>query len=190
MTDLRSFLQVISTFKLWLQAEACFRCRRALLLYVLRVRQHWINHNKIVILEFFIPADADFQYPDVLFHIAIFFLVKNSLISPCFAVLRTDPHNYLWTIKPARCVHTRCWGHYQKPLLILSDPPPLKSYAFHSLRGVQSINILKIYLNFIFIPNPDIASWQFPPVKLIMKKSGFIELHVLENEPFSAFTPI
>ena len=190
MTDLRSFLQVISTFKLWLQAEACFRCRRALLLYVLRVRQHWINHNKIVILEFFIPADADFQYPDVLFHIAIFFLVKNSLISPCFAVLRTDPHNYLWTIKPARCVHTRCWGHYQKPLLILSDPPPLKSYAFHSLRGVQSSNILKIYLNFIFIPNPDIASWQFPPVKLIMKKSGFIELHVLENEPFSAFTPI
>ena len=190
MTDLRSFLQVISTFKLWLQAEACFCCRRALLLYVLRVRQHWFNQNKIVILEFFIPADADFQYPNVLFHIAIFFLVKNSLISPCFAVLRTDPHNYLWTIKPARCVHTRCWGHYQKPLLILSDPPPPKSYAFHSLRGVLSINILKIYLNFIFIPNPDIASWQFPPVKLIMKKSGFIELHVRENEPFSAFTPI
>ena len=125
----------------------------------------------------------------MLFHIAIFFLVKNSLISPCFAVLRTDPHNYLWTIKPARCVPTRCWGHYQKPLLILSDPPPLKSNVFHSPRGVLSINILKIYLNFIFILNPDIASWQFPPVKHIMKKSGFIELHVRENEPFTAFTP-
>ena len=46
-----------------------------------------------------------------------------------------------------------------------------------------------IYLNIIFIPNPDIASWQFPPVKHIMKKSGFIELHVRENEPFRAFTP-
>ena len=56
MADLRSFLQVISTFKLWLQAEACFRCRRALFLYVLRVRQHWFNQNKIVILQFlFLP---------------------------------------------------------------------------------------------------------------------------------------
>ena len=49
--------------------------------------------------------------------------------------------------------------------LHLSDAPPPKSYAF------QKSQIPRINKNFIFIPNPDIVSWQFPPVKHIIKNS-------------------
>ena len=54
--------------------------------------------------------------------------------------------------------------------------------TIHHLKGVMPFNtvrIFKIYLNFIFLPNPDIASYQFPPVNHILKKSGLIAIVAL-----------
>ena len=39
----------------------------------------------------------------------------------------------------------------------------------------NTVRIFKIYLNFIFIPNTDIASWQFPLVKYNKKSLASVK---------------
>ena len=41
---------------------------------------------------------------------------------------------------------------------------------FLSIPADADFQYFVIYQNFNFIPNPDIASWQFPPIKHIIKK--------------------
>ena len=83
------------------------------------------------------------------------FHINNSLISPCFAVLKTDTHNYLC---PACLPDAKVIPRNPSHICLIQELYLSTKYTF------------KILLNFIFILNPNIAFWQFPPVKYIITK--------------------
>ena len=83
------------------------------------------------------------------------FHINNSLISPCFAVLKTDTHNYLC---PACLLDAKVIPRNPSHICLIQELYLSTKYTF------------KIFLNFIFILNPNIAFWQFPPVKYIITK--------------------
>ena len=70
------------------------------------------------------------------------FHINNSLISPCFAVLKTDTHNYLC---PACLPDAKVIPRNPSHICLIQELYLSTKYTF------------KIFLNFIFIPNPNIA---------------------------------
>ena len=111
------------------------------------------------------PADIDLtkiKYPKVLTHI-LFSLVKILWF-----------HYVLRSWEP---IHTSIHALWGRPACLPdAEVIPRNSshiwliFPFQRVMPLNTVCIFSIYLNFIFIPNPDIASWQFPPVKHIIKK--------------------
>ena len=98
---------------------------------------------------------ACFNWNDSKYGIYFYFSCQQGGISPPL---------WCWVGGPDPPPVETLWGHSQKSLLHWSHPLPLKSYAFQHSPHFKNI------LHFIFIPNPDIASWQFLPVKHRTKK--------------------